>query len=281
MKTQEMVRLRMNNRAGFSFLGVCGLSLMCLAFCLSLILVTNRSSRSLALASAMPRSEVPTDPGQDEEKIYRKPRWNDQRLDWCFLWGKDCGQPAADHFCRRRRFTGARDFRAEPNVGTYEPTRGAGSNQVCNQPFCTGFEYITCFGPLPTDQVFAPPVWPLDSTKRQYRLDWCLNWENDCGKPAADAFCRAKGFPESIFYISDPGVGTQPTMLIGTGQICNASFCTAFQMITCKANAPGKPLGKAKPTPTPQPTPPPYKRTPMQVPEKPNRVATPAKTPLP
>jgi len=190
------------------------------------------------------------DPGQDEDKIYRKPRWKDERLDWCFVWGKDCGQPAADHFCRRRRFSGAKDFRAEANVGAYEPTRVAGTDQVCNQPWCTGFEYITCFGPLPPDQVFGNPT--LDNRDgKTYRLDWCLNWQNDCGKPAADAYCRANGFPESIYYQADPGVGTQPTMLIGTGQICNASFCTAFQIITCKSRP--KPLGKYPPPPTPTP----------------------------
>ena len=193
----------------------------------------------------------PTEASQDEDKTYRKPRWMDQRLDWCFIWGKDCGQPPADHFCRRHLFSGATDFRAEPNIGTYEPTRLAGSNQVCNQPFCTGFEYITCFGPISLEQKFTPPVW------HNYRLDWCLNWEKDCGKPAADAFCKANGFPEALFYQSDPGVGTQPTLLIGTGQICNAAFCTAFQIITCKPKPPpGKPIGKAKPPPSATPTPP-------------------------
>ncbi len=205
-------------------------------------------------AFASSEDNLRMDTAQDEDKTYRKPRWKDERLDWCFKWGIDCGQPAADHFCRRRRFSGAKDFRAEPNVGRYEPTRVAGTDQVCNQPWCTGFDYITCFGPLPHTQVFAPPAWPLNE-ERQYRLDWCLNWERDCGKPAADAYCRARGFLEAIFYEADPGVGTQPTILIGTNQICNQKFCTAFQIITCRAKDQGKPLGKAKPPPTPTPTP--------------------------
>ena len=211
--------------------------------------VSLAAARDILFASS--GANGPIDFTQDEDKTYRKPRWKDQRLDWCFKWGTDCGQPAADHFCRRRRFSGAKDFRAEPNVGSYEPTRVAGTDQVCNQPWCTGFDYITCFGPLPHDQVFAPPAWPLEEPK--YRLDWCLNWERDCGKPAADAFCRANGFLEAIFYEADPGVGTQPTILIGTNQICKEKFCTAFQIITCRAKNPGKPLGKAKPPPTPTP----------------------------
>jgi len=37
------------------------------------------------------------------------------------------GQPAADNFCKRRRFTGARAFEADPNIGRSEPTRVSGS----------------------------------------------------------------------------------------------------------------------------------------------------------
>ncbi len=171
---------------------------------------------------------APTDATQDEDKTFQKPRWKDQRLDWCVNWGTDCGQPAADLFCKRRRFTGAKDFRAEPDVGRSEPTRLAGSDQVCDQPFCTGFDYITCFGPLPQEQIFAPPVW------RNSNLDWCLNWGTDCGKPAADAFCKAKGFSEALYFQSDSGIGRKPTRLIGADQICNEKSCVAFQIITCK-----------------------------------------------
>jgi hypothetical protein len=245
----------MSNWKRSLLLGVSGL-LTCVA--LSAGLMTAVTSASLVSLSARvtlrdkvlapTESPAPTNATQDEDKTYKKPRWKDQRLDWCFNWGRDCGQPPADHFCRRHLFSGAKDFRAEPNVGSYEPTRLAGSDQVCNQPFCTGFEYITCFGPISLEQKFTPPVW------HNYRLDWCLNWEKDCGKPAADAFCKANGFLEAIFYEADPGVGTQPTMLMGSGQICNAKFCTAFQIITCKSGK-GKPLGKAKPPPQATPTP--------------------------
>ena len=26
------------------------------------------------------------------------------------------------------------------------------------------------------------------------RLDWCMKWSEDCGRPVADAWCRAQGF---------------------------------------------------------------------------------------
>jgi hypothetical protein len=163
-----------------------------------------------------------------EEKVFIKPRWFDERLDWCFNWGSECGQPAADNFCKRRRFTGARDFAADPNIGRSEPTRVSGTNQVCNQSFCTGFRFITCYGPIPHERVFANPTW------NEYRLDACLRWGAECGKPAADAFCRKKGFSESFYSVLDPERGRSHTRLIGTNQICDKDICVGFQMIICK-----------------------------------------------
>lgn len=163
-----------------------------------------------------------------DEQTYIKPRWQDERLDWCLNWGTDCGKAAADNFCKRRRFTGARDFEPDPNIGRSEPTRVSGTNQVCNQPFCTGFKAITCYGPIPSNRVFANPAW------REHRLDVCLTWGNNCGKPAADVFCQKSGFSSSFYAVADAKPGYSSTRLIGTDQICDKNFCTGFQMIVCQ-----------------------------------------------
>jgi hypothetical protein len=165
---------------------------------------------------------------RQEEKTFLKPRWMDQRLDWCLNWSSECGQPAADNFCRRRRYTGARDFDADPNIGRSEPTRVAGSNQVCDQAFCTGFKYITCFGPIPHDRVFANPEW------KGNRLDACLHWGSECGQPPADAFCRNQGFSSAFHFALDAEPSAVPTRLIGTDQVCDKNFCKGFQMIICQ-----------------------------------------------
>lgn len=160
-----------------------------------------------------------------DEKTYNQPRWFDDRLDWCLNWSADCGKPAADNFCKRRRYTGASRFAAESGVGR---TRVSGTNQICSGSFCTGFKYITCYGPVPTQRVFQNPEW------KGYRLDMCLNWGTNCGKPAADAFCRSEGFTESTYSVPDPEPGRGSTCLIGTSQICDQKFCVGFQMITCR-----------------------------------------------
>jgi hypothetical protein len=162
-----------------------------------------------------------------QDKTYNKPRFQDQRLDWCMQWGVNCGRPVADAFCQRRRFTNARVFRAEV-VGGSEPTRLFGTGQVCNASFCTSFAYITCENPIPSDRIFTNPVW------QGQRLDVCLQWATNCGKPAADAFCRAKGFTESFASFPDAQPGYAPTRVISSGRVCSGPACTGFQQVICK-----------------------------------------------
>lgn len=168
------------------------------------------------------------EPAAAQDKTFNQPRYFDERLDWCLTWGTNCGKPAAVAFCNRRRFTDVVVFRAE-NVGKSAPTRLIGSNQVCSgHDYCTAFAYITCTGPIGSDRVFANPVW------KGNRLDVCLQWGSNCGKPAADAFCKTKSFSESLHAAEDAKPGYATTRLIGTDQVCDKPFCRGFQQIICK-----------------------------------------------
>jgi hypothetical protein len=64
-------------------------------------------------------------------------------------------------------------------------------------------------------------------------LDYCLTWATDCGKPAADAYCRAAGYADATNFTPRPHA--QRTYVIGSGQVCNGDFCTGFASITCEA----------------------------------------------
>ena len=63
------------------------------------------------------------------------------RLDFCFTFGNDCGQMAADTYCRVQGYERATHFDTEPA----RPTRIASDGKECNANFCVGFKTITCF----------------------------------------------------------------------------------------------------------------------------------------
>jgi hypothetical protein len=163
---------------------------------------------------------------------YKNPKWwrDNYRLDWCLNWGTQCGQPAADNYCHRHRWTGALDFAADPNIGTSEPTITSGSYKVCDQSSCTGFAYITCYGGISYKRVYANPAW------QGHRLDVCLHGDSECGKPAADAYCRQYGFTESFYHLVDPVPSDVDTITIGTGKVYDANKYTLydFDMIICQ-----------------------------------------------
>ena len=168
-----------------------------------------------------------------DDKTYRKPRYEDNRLDWCPVSGglihpEYCGKPVADEFCKRRRFHGARDFRAENGLRHTVMFNG----ETCSNPkhgSCVGFDFIVCADAIPPNAVFAPPT--LTTRRGKTRLDWCREFGTNCGQPAADAFCKAHAFARSVYFRQDPGV--RPTLTIGTKAVCDAPRCASFNIITC------------------------------------------------
>lgn len=185
------------------------------------------------IAPPAARTRVPTErvielPAKEEpeSRTFEKPRYLDDRLDWCLNWGYNCGKPAALAFCHRRRFEEATAFEAEV-VGRSAQTRVMGNDQVCNGDSCTAFSYITCTRPISTDRVFANPKWEGS------RLDVCLVPGGYCGgKQAADRFCGSKGFADSLDATPDREPGNTRTRSIGTGAICERG-CKGFQQIIC------------------------------------------------
>src|SRR5215470_12512453 len=58
-----------------------------------------------------------------------------------FTWGKQCGQKAADTYCRAQGYERATHFDTEPA----RPTRLASDGRVCDADFCVAFKSVTCF----------------------------------------------------------------------------------------------------------------------------------------
>lgn len=161
---------------------------------------------------------------------FKHPRHRDARLDVCWSWSvKDCGKRVADWWCKKHRWMGAADFKPAKADGH---TEFIGSKESCNDPGCTGFEYITCRDHLPMGQVYANPVGSLGDGGR--RLDVCLQFGKNCGEPAAQAFCEKRSYRRWVYFEADePGGGGGKTITLGSREKCDGPHCTAFNVITC------------------------------------------------
>ena len=62
-------------------------------------------------------------------------------------------------------------------------------------------------------------------------LDFCREWGSACGKPAADAFCRLKGYPDASRFQISEDIGQ--TAIISSGAICADPSCDGFTKIQC------------------------------------------------
>jgi len=185
-----------------------------------------KATTRIANEQVVAAPETPPPNAEVESRIFQQPRYMDDRLDWCMKWGTDCGKPVAQAFCNRRRYENATAFEAEL-VGRSAQTRLMGTDQVCNADNCTTFSFITCSGAIGMERVFGNPTW------KDYRLDVCWLGIGYCGKWSADAFCRARGFSESLDSTPDREPSNTPTRAIGNNQICEKG-CKGYQQIICK-----------------------------------------------
>ena len=75
---------------------------------------------------------------------FSNPSVGGNRLDACLHWGVECGQAAANEFCKTKGFTGAKSFAYAYDIGAQTPTLVMGDNKVCNAASCDGFASIAC-----------------------------------------------------------------------------------------------------------------------------------------
>jgi hypothetical protein len=70
--------------------------------------------------------------------------FNGYRLDYCAVWGGDCGEPAATLFCQQNGWSYASDFVMANDIGGSQWTRVITTGAVCDQGYCDGFQSVTC-----------------------------------------------------------------------------------------------------------------------------------------
>lgn len=79
------------------------------------------------------------------------------------------------------------------------------------------------FGQATVREYFAPRV---DGK----RLDSCLADARDCGKPAADAFCKIQGFDFALLFQRE---AVADTIRLANGGLCSGASCNSFKQIKC------------------------------------------------
>lgn len=65
------------------------------------------------------------------------------------------------------------------------------------------------------------------------RMDWCLDWGANCGKPAADYYCKLHEFPKGArsFEIAK---NAGPTRTVRAQRTCPNPNCDGFKVIECE-----------------------------------------------
>ena len=92
-------------------------------------------------AAVQPTPEPPVDPGG---QVFRYPSYRQYRLNYCYRWRKDCGQPAAEAWCKAVGFNRAVSWKKEAHVGAIFPTIVMAEKRLCDKYLCDGFEQIVC-----------------------------------------------------------------------------------------------------------------------------------------
>lgn len=90
----------------------------------------------------------------------------------------------------------------------------------------------------------VPPTRPSGVTLC-YQVDWCLHWGSECGKPAADEYCRRTGHAGGA--LSFHTAPMRPTVVMGDNRICDQPICNGFTDVTCADG------GSTTPPPPPPP----------------------------
>ena len=171
-----------------------------------------------------------TDPA--ERETFEAPVVNGLPLDACRTSGGGCGQPTADAFCRAEGYEKAGVW----SVALAARTWSAGSGLICKTDAgtrCTSLRNVTCVRPAAPagSRTYAVPM------ANDAPIDRCRLSGNDCGKAAADQFCRTQDFAQATSWAA---ATYRQTWNIVSGEFCNASAarpCEGLRNVVCSGGA--------------------------------------------
>lgn len=159
------------------------------------------------------------------------PLYHTERLSYCYLDGKACGKSVATEYCHQMGYEALAHEEIDHNVGL---THYLDSNSGCRGWKCDGFKLIQC-----TNKIVHKPVEPYYYRFKKFvfprfehhRVDWCMEKNKACGKPAAYSFCRRMGYEQTKSYRQDKHVAA--TRTLGSQALCFGFKCRGFSEITC------------------------------------------------
>jgi len=95
--------------------------------------------------------------------------------------------------------------------------------------------YISIILLFCSSQLSAAEITIKNPSFNGYRLDYCREWGKNCGRAAANSFCKAIGHNRTSKFLIDKNIGkSRPTRIVNGGQICKESHCDGFKFIRCK-----------------------------------------------
>ncbi|MEZ5449526.1 MAG: hypothetical protein R3E95_14285 [Thiolinea sp.] len=149
------------------------------------------------------------------------PKVGGYALDLCREWGTNCGKPAADAYCKANGYRFALNYQVKNNSPTTKVINGGG---LCVESYCDRISHVTCV---------TKSVVINDPKVGGYALDLCREWGANCGKPAADAYCKSKGYKHASSYAVKHNSPT--TKVINGGGLCVESYCDRINRVVCES----------------------------------------------
>jgi len=150
-------------------------------------------------------------------------------LDWCYKFRSFCdGATAANAYCTYKGFQGGATKYTKKKLPSGHTVK-IGDQSICDTRLktCHTFGEITC----------SRGQRQYDNPKEiDLPIDWCYKFEQSCGKPAAEAFCKKKGCNTVKEYPSRKIIQGR-TLTIGDHAVCDTKYhgCDSFRHITCAA----------------------------------------------
>lgn len=181
-------------------------------------------------------SKLQTKPAQQDTsaRAYRSffsPTYHGERLNYCSLDGKACGLQLASQYCRMLGYAYANHSLIDYNVGL---TNYLSERARCKGWCCHGFKTITCVEKIR----HHPAKWTYYRFRRfvypryaHFRVDWCYDGQQGCGRRAAYSFCRRLGYLSVHHYAVEKQIAA--TKAIGNQKLCFGKRCQGFREIVC------------------------------------------------